>query len=89
MSTLDFRATSDPQNIVAELNLRIGSNVVYQNIDRTAALHVRESDVAPPAGAAGFRLDPGESYMMQVRADPIWVWTNDDQGCQLVLNEVM
>ena len=42
-----------------------------------------------PAGASGFLLAPGESYMMQVRADPIWFWTNDDQGCQLVLNEVM
>ena len=89
MPTLDFRATSQPQNIVAELNLVIGSNVVYQNIDRTATLHVRESAVAPPAGAKGFLLGPSESYMMQVRADPIWVWTNDDQGCQLVLNEVM
>ena len=89
MPTLDFRATSQPQNIVAELNLRIGSNLVYQNIDRTASLHVRESDVAPPSGAAGFRLDPGQSYMAQISNSPIWVWTNDAAGCQLVLNEVM
>ena len=41
------------------------------------------------AGAAGFRLEPGESYMMQVRASAIWFWTNEAEGCLLVLNEVM
>ena len=88
MSTLDFRATSQPQNIVAELNLVIGSNYALQNIDRTAALRVRESVAVPAAGAAGFLLSPSESYILQVRNDPVWMWTNSGSGCQLVLNEV-
>ena len=86
MATLDFRAPSDPQNIVAELNLSYRlESTHFQNIDRTATLFVRESvAVAPPAGAAGLSTrsrrilhdaSPGN--------DPIWMWTNSDPaGCQ-------
>ena len=88
MATLDFRLTEVPQDLAAALGFSEGSTVVLQNVDRTATAFFRESDTAPASDAKGFQVPPFGSYQIQVSATPVWAWTTDAAGCQIVLNLV-
>ena len=85
MPTYDFRATSAPQDLVAELNLSQGRYAV-QNVDRTASVLMRESVNAPVAGELGIRLAPGDAWTLIVAAEPVWAWSVDAGGCSVVVN---
>ena len=86
MPTYDFRALAAPQDLVALLSLSQGGQYVLQNVDRTAAVWLRESVNAPASGELGIRLAPGESWVLKVAAEPMWCWSYDSGGCVLVVN---
>ena len=88
MDTLDFRLTDVPQNLTEALNLTEGENVVLQNIDKTAVGFFRESAAVPSSSAKAFQVPPGGSYQIQAGPTPVWAWTTDSAGCQLVFNLV-
>ena len=80
MSTLDFRATSNPQNIVAELNLsyRLESTSTSKHRQNGGSACKGVRRCCQPSGAAGFLLEPGRIlHDASSGNDPIWVWTND------------
>ena len=85
MPTYELRATSAPQDLVAALGLSQGQYMI-QNVDRSAALWLRESVNAPASGELGLRLSPNKSLVMIVATEPMWAWSFDSGGCALVVN---
>ena len=53
MPTYDRRVTDQPQDLVAELSLSEGQYSI-QNVDRTAAIWLRESVDPPAARGVGY-----------------------------------
>ena len=88
MTTLGFRASTAPADIVAALGMV--APVVYsvQNISAPpATLYVREGGPVPDAAAPAWRVESGGDLPLRYDGAPIWVWTDDAGGCPVILRE--
>ncbi len=97
MPTLDFDATMVPQDLVAVAGLTQGVSYSGQNISTTATLFSREAINAPTPGARAWRVEAGGggawgveaggAFTLKPMGAPIWLWTDDERGCPVVLAE--
>lgn len=83
MTTLDFTATTDPKDLVAELSLTTGQRYALQNLDDEAVLFMRESPSIPADTAPGFKVEPGDTAVLLVDG-AVWAWC-DSGSCAVVV----
>lgn len=86
MAALDFDATTTPRDVVAALSLTAQSIYAAQNTSTTATLFVREAAAAPTPGARAFKVEAGSPFELRPLGEPIYLWTDDPQGCPVILN---
>ena len=88
MPSLDFNATGTPQSIAAALGLASGQEYVGQNLSTVATLFVREADAAPTPDARTHRHEAGSFfYFTPGGTSSLWVWTDDPDGCAVIVTE--
>ena len=87
MPSLDFDANQAPRNIVQALSLSDRTRYTCQNVSGLATLYFRESAATPPATDRAFRIEPGGNFTLEPQGDPLWFWTDDPDGCAVVVVE--
>ena len=88
MPSRDFNATGTPQSIAAALGLASGQEYVGQNVSTTATLFAREADTAPPPEARVHRHEAGGFfYFTPGGSSDFWLWTDDVDGCAVIVTE--
>lgn len=83
----DFDASTQPRDVVAALSLRSGMQYTCQNVDTTATLFVRETAAVPLVTARAFRIPAGGNFTLKISVDPIFLWTDDADGCAVIVEE--
>ncbi len=86
MASMDFDATGVPTDIVDALGLTSGTRYTGQNVSTTATLFVREAAAMPTMHARAFKVEAGSPFTLKPEGIPLWVWTDDPNGCPLVLD---
>ena len=89
MAAVDFDATTTPQDVFAELSLTVGVSYTGQNVDTKATLFVREDSAVPAVTARAFRVESGGYFTLKIAADPIYLWTDDSDGCAVLFTEAV
>ena len=89
MAALDFDATNVPTDVVASLNLVNGRSYTGQNVSTIATLFARESATAVTPGTRSFRVEAGGDFQLDISVDPIYLWTDDPDGCPVIFDEVV
>ena len=87
MPALDFTATTAPADLVAGAGLTAGTRYAGQNLSTTATLFLRDAATAPALGDRAFRAEAGSPFTVKNQGSPIWVWTDEPNGCPVILNE--
>lgn len=87
MAAMDFDATNVPTDVVAALSLTAGIKYTGQNVSTTATLFIREVSSQPAANARAFKMEAGANFVLEADSGPIYLWTDDDAGCPVILNE--
>ena len=87
----DFDATTTPTDVAPDVSptweAYTAERVTLQNVDAGAAVYCRMALAAPPVGARGQRVMPGESFTGTPSEDArLWAWTG--QGtCSCLITE--
>ena len=84
---MDFDATLVPADIVAALSLTQDVRYSGQNLSNTASLFVREVASVPAVSDRAFRVQSGGEFTLRPGGEPIWVWTDDPDGCAVIVGE--
>ena len=84
---MDFDATGTPADIVAALSLAQGERHTGQNVSNTATLFVREATAAPAVTDRAFRVESGGQFTLRPSGEPVWLWTDEADGCAVILAE--
>lgn len=86
MASQDFDATRTPADIVAGLSL--SQNVAYtvQNVSGTATLFLRQATAAAISDRA-HRIESSGYMTIRPNGEPIWLWTDDPNGCPTIATE--
>ena len=88
MASMDFNATQIPQNMTSALGLIVDQQYTGQNVSTVATLYAREDSVQPAVGARAFRHESGGFfYFMPSANNDLWVWTDDPDGCPVIVTE--
>ena len=87
MAAVDFDATETPRDVVAALSLTSGTAYTCQNVDVKATLFIREAATAPLVTDRAFRIESGGTFTLKIAADPIYLWTDDADGCAVIIEE--
>ena len=87
MPAVDFNATGTPTDIVAALSLSQGERYTGQNVSNTATLFVREATAAPAVTDRAFRVQSGGTFTLRPSGEPVWLWTDEADGCPVILAE--
>ena len=84
----DFTVTRARVDLVAALSLTVGVRYSIQNIDPGARVFVRVQQAMPTVGTRGNVIAPFEYGYPRVTANErIWIWTDDDGGAVVMVNE--
>ena len=86
MASQDFDATGTPTNVVSALSLASGTRYTGQNVSTTGTLFVRESASMPNTTDRAFKVEAGGNFTFKVDV-ALWLWTDDDAGCPVILDE--
>ena len=84
---MDFDATPVPADIVAALGLIQGTRYSGQNVSGTATLFVREAASAPAVTDRAFRVESGGQFTLRPSGGPVWLWTDEADGCAVIIAE--
>ena len=84
---MDFDATLVPADIVAALSLTQDTRYSGQNLSNTASLFVREVASVPAVSDRAFRVQGGGEFTLRPGGEPIWVWTDEADGCAVIVGE--
>ena len=84
---IDFDASSDPADVAAGASLTQGTRYTVQNLSTVATLFIREQAGQPAATARAFRIEAGGMFTIKSAGTPIWLWTDDPDGCPMILAE--
>ena len=84
---MDFDASVIPVDIVAALGLAQDELFAGQNVSNTATLFVRESATIPAVTDRAFRVESGGQFTLRPRGAPIWAWTDEPDGCPVIVAE--
>ena len=84
---MDFDATPVPADIVAALGLAQDELFAGQNVSNTATLFVREAATVPAVTDRAFRVESGGQFTLRPTGSPIWLWTDEADGCAVILTE--
>ena len=84
---MDFDATLVPADIVAALSLTQDVRYSGQNLSNTASLFVREVASVPAVSDRAFRVQSGGEFTLRPSGEPIWVWTDEADGCAVIVGE--
>ena len=84
---MDFDATGTPSDIVAALSLAQGTRYSGQNVSNTATLFVREAASAPAVTDRAFRVQSGGEFTLRPAGGPVWLWTDEADGCAVIVAE--
>ena len=87
MAAQDFDATGQPVDVIAALNLRHGTAYFGMNLSTVATLLIRSATTVPTSGARAFRVEPGGTFTLRPTGEAIYLWTDDPQGCAVLLDE--
>ena len=88
MPSRDFNATGTPQSIAAALGLASGQEYVGQNVSTTATLFARETNTAPAPNDRAHRHEAGGFfYFTPGGSSDLWLWTDDVDGCAVIVTE--
>lgn len=87
MPSLDFDATDTPQDVVAALSLTSGTRYTGQNVSTIATLFVREVSAMPTVQDRAFKVESGGNFTITPDGTSIWFWTDDPDGCPVVLDD--
>ena len=88
MAAQDFDATMTPVDVVAALNLNTGIAYSVQNVGTGPTLFIRDSATAPSPGDRAFRVEAGGAFSIRPEANiPIYLWTDDTEGCPVIITE--
>lgn len=82
---MDFDATRMPEDLVAALSLAEGERYTGQNVSPGATLFVREQATPPALTDRAFRVQSGGAFTVRPSGEPIWLWTDDVDGCAVIL----
>ena len=85
--SMDFTATRVPQDVVSVLGLALGKTFSCQNVSTLSSLFLREASNAPEVTALGFRIESGGDFRIKYSGDPIYLWTDDADGCAVIVTE--
>ena len=85
--SLDFDATTTPQDIVSVLSLTTERWYTLFNASTTATLFHREAAQAPDPTGRKNRIEAGSGCTIQHTDAPIWFWTDDPAGCPVLVTE--
>ncbi len=86
MASKDFDATGVPVDIVDALSLEPNTLYTGQNVSTTATLFVREAAAMPSTSARAFKVEAGSPFTLKFQGTPLWFWTDDANGCPVVLD---
>ena len=84
---MDFDATLVPADIVAALSLAQGERYVAQNVSTTGTLFIREQLAAPAVTDRAFRVESGGQFTIRPSGEPVWLWTDEADGCAVIVGE--
>ena len=84
---MDFDASVIPVDIVAALGLAQDELFAGQNVSGTATLYVREAATIPAVTDRAFRVESGGQFSLRPRGEPIWAWTDEADGCAVIVAE--
>ena len=84
---MDFDASTVPVDIVASAGLAQDTIYSGQNVSGTATLFVREAAAAPAVTDRAFRIQSDGQFTLRPRGAAIWVWTDEADGCRVILAE--
>ena len=84
---MDFDVTLVPADIVAALSLTQDVRYSGQNLSGTASLFVREVASVPAVSDRAFRVQSGGEFTLRPSGEPIWVWTDEEDGCAVIVGE--
>ena len=84
---MDFDATLVPSDIVSVLGLADGKFYTAQNVSGTATLFIREQVAAPAVTDRAFRVESGGQFTIRPSGEPVWLWTDEADGCAVILAE--
>ena len=84
---MDFDATLVPSDIVSVLGLADGKFYTAQNVSGTATLFIREQVAAPAVTDRAFRVESGGQFTIRPSGEPVWLWTDEADGCAVTLAE--
>ena len=87
MAARNFDAGVAPRDIVAALSLATGKRWTCQNVDVKATLRIRESATVPLVTDRAFRIESGGNFTIKIAAVPIFMWTDDPDGCAVIVEE--
>ena len=88
MASRNFDATQTPRGIAAVLALADGVSYTGQNVSQTATLFLRDAAVRPAPNMRAFRHESGGFfYFTPGGAAALWVWTDDADGCPVIVTE--
>ena len=89
MPSMDFDANQAPRNVVSVLGLALRTRYTCQNVSGTATLFFREAAAQPAATDRAFRIEPGGFFTLEPQGTPLWFWTDDPDGCAVVVTEAV
>ena len=82
-----FDASVLPVDIVAALGLAQDTRYSGQNVSQTSTLFVREAAAAPAVTDRAFRIQSDGQFTLRPRGAPIWLWTDEADGCPVIVGE--
>ena len=82
---MDFDATPVPVDVVLALGLIQDTRYSGQNVSGTATLYVREAASAPAVTDRGFRVESGGQFTLRPSGEPVWLWTDEADGCTVIV----
>ena len=85
MVSQDFDATMTPADVVAALSLERGTLYTVQNVDNRCTLRLRQAAAAPRASARAHRIEIGSYMTIRPNGTPIWLWTDEKRGCDVIV----
>ena len=85
MDSQDFDATLTPTDIVAALSLEQDTLYTVQNVDNRCTLRFRQGATAPVAHGRAHRVEIGSYVTIRPRGTPIWFWTDEQRGCDVIV----
>ena len=88
MASRNFDASRTPRSIAAERSLTNETEYVGQNVDPKATLYVRESATQPAVTERAHRHEAGGFfYFTPGGGSSLWAWTDDTDGCRVIVTE--